>query len=98
MPERVIFSETTNYADFLLPHQIVLNRKIIKTTSEEGHYGVTRCADYGLAGYVETGIEKCRHSRYLFEFVDSFPIPGSNFFSYRLHPYGIVNMRSGSYI
>ena len=54
----------------LFPHQIVFNRQIIEAAAEEGHYGITGCADYGLAGYVETGVEERRDSGYLFEFVD----------------------------
>ncbi len=53
-----------------LPHQIVFYRKIIQAAAEEGHYGVARGADDGLPGYVETGVEKCRYSCYLFELVD----------------------------
>ena len=54
----------------LFPHQIVFNRQIIEAAAEEGHYGIAGCADNGLASYVEAGIEKCRDSSYLFEFVD----------------------------
>ncbi len=53
-----------------LPHQIVFYRKIIETASKEGHYCISGSADDWLSSHVKAGVEKCRNSGYLFEFVD----------------------------